>query len=338
MLEQWLAEIAPDIQVHHGYIVRTPDGTLYLGRGEHEVFAHKLGKLTVNPQSFVDFDTNIIGRIAYTSRRNIKYVHAIAPDKESVVTEPLRALNLTSFIDLYQKNCKAPFLDLRPQAPIAGAYYRTDTHWALPLQMDAALRIVRAFGVNEGEIAERHALLTENTTPQTRGFCGDLGIRFEPQETELHSDLRTRWMKSHSITPLGGWNDGLIHIFRNAAGPKRRLLVFGDSFGHSLCNFLSVFFSDILFCRSGYFHKEMVDMMRPTHVLTQQVERFLNASLRDAEARRFLLIPFINDSKIGASPEFWSVLNDILTPPIVLPWYQRSRLVNSLMKYLPLSH
>ena len=325
MLEEWLRDVAPEIEVHKGYIVKTPDGTLYLGRGEHEVFAHKLGKLQVSPTSFADFDANLAGRKAYTSRRGITYVHAIAPDKDSVVTAPLRALNLSSFIDLYRRNCKQSFLDLRPGTPIAGAFYRTDTHWALPLQMDAALRIVRALGVGEAEIAAGRDRLVASTTPTPHEFCGDLGTQLEPKETEMIYAVQADWMKTYSIAGVGGWNDGMVRIYRNAGGPQRRLLIFGDSFGHSLCIHLSPFFSDILFCRTGYFHKEMVDMMCPTHVLTQQAERFLNSSLRDAEAKRFLLIPFINGSEIGAGRDYWAALNDVLTPPepARLTWLQQ---------------
>ena len=84
---------------------------------------------------------------------------------------------------------------------------------------------------------------------------------------------------------------------------------------HIGARMLTPFFSTILFCRSEFFHREMVDMMQPTHILSEQVERFLEKVDSDSKARRFLLIPFVNGTEFKPTQAFWKELNAVLTPP-----------------------
>lgn len=312
MLEELLADYLDELIVHDD-IIQTSDGNLFLGGGAHGAFAYKLGKLSVDPVSFDVFDKNIADRRAFLRRRNIRYVHAIAPDKETVLKVSLpERMKLGSLIDLYRGRCKADFLDLRPKEPIDGSYMRTDTHWALPFQTVAVLQIAKSLGIPADEIAEGQKHISVSGSVEVR-FIGDLAGRMEPVISERALFFRPEWLKELSNKP-SGWNDGAIHIFQNEAAPARRLLVFGDSFGRMICPLLSIFFDTVLFCRSRYFHPEMVEMMRPTHVMTQQVERFLDRVTSDKEASRFLLMPFINGSPVDAGPDFWRALNAILSP------------------------
>ncbi len=316
MLDELLAPYAGDLECHLDYIVRTRDGTLFLAGGAHSTFAYKLGMMQVEPASFEAFETNLLARMKYCADRGITYLHAITPDKETVMTASLPVgMQLTSLIDRYREACTVPFLDLRPDVPVDDAFYRTDSHWYLPLQQQAGLRMARMLGADEAEIAAADARLTA-ARGETVDYSGDLGSQIEPQQTEKIQRFHPNWAKGTWLKTVGGWNDGMMHIFRNPAAPPRRLLVFGDSFGRATCNHLSLFFSEILFCRSGHFHKEMVDMMQPTHVLTQQVERFLDRVYPDAEAPRFLLIPGVNGTDAEAWPAFWQDLNAVLSPRV----------------------
>lgn len=320
-LEDLLERHAPELELHKGYIARSPDGQLFLAGGGHDTFLYKTGNKRLPDRCFGEFDKNLKARKAYSTRRGARYLHAVVPDKESVATGSLPAgLKLTSLIDTYKAHCRQSFLDLRPDRPVPGYFKKVDTHWAIPGEIDAAGRIARAFGIGEPEIAAGIARLKAAVTAETFEAHGDLGLQFEPYETELQPNFDAGWTTSFYINPVGIWNDGKTEIYRSPASPPRRLLIFGDSFIHNACRMLTPFFETILFCRSEFYHREMVDMMRPSHILTEQVERFLERIRPDTEAGRFLLIPFVNGTGIAPTQAYWVALDDVLTPFKPAPW------------------
>ena len=320
MLEEMIAERAPDLELLLGYIVRTPDGRLFLAGGGHEPFLYKAGLKSVHSSSFEIFDANLKARRAYSRRMGARHVHAIAPDKESVPSDSLPAsLRLTPLIDRYRQNTRQPFIDLRPDSAMPDFFKLVDSHWAIPGEIVAAEKIVRAFGIPEAEIAAGMARLRAAVSTETFRAKGDLGRRLDPPVEEKQPTFKADWMTSFNGADTG-WNIGKTDVFLAPESPDRRLLIFGDSCMHIAARMLTPFFSTILFCRTEFYHREIVDQMRPTHILTEQIERFLRKIQPDEEAPRFLLYPQIYSRQLAIAPEFWKTVNKVLSPPRLSYW------------------
>ena len=319
MLEDLIAERAPDCELLLGYIVRTPDDTLFLAGGGHEPFLYKTGLKAIEPSSYTHFDANLQARRAYSQAAGARYLHAVVPDKEGVPTSSLPAtLGLISLIDRYKDKTRQPFIDLRPDRPTPDYFKRVDTHWAVRGEIDAAEKIVREFGLPEPEIMAGIAKLRAAISPETYPAKGDLGRALLPQMMEQQPRFNSHWMTNFNSADTG-WNVGKTDIFLAPESPDRRLLIFGDSCMHIAARMLTPFFRTILFCRSEFYHREMVDQMRPTHIMSEQVERFLRKIEPDETAPRFLLYPHMFGRQLALAPEFWQTMNTVLTPPETPP-------------------
>lgn len=315
MLEDLIAERAPDCELLLGYIVRTPDETLFLGGGGHEPFLYKAGLKTIDAASYTHFDANLKARRAYSEKAGARYLHAIVPDKEGVPTASLpTSLGLVSLIDRYRTNTRQPFVDLRPDKHMPDYFKRVDTHWAIPGEIVAAEKIVREFGLPEAEITAGIAKLRAAMTTETYPAKGDLGRVLIPQMMERQPRFNSDWMTNFNSADTG-WNVGKTDIFLAPESPNRRLLIFGDSCMHIAARMLTPFFRTILFCRTEFYHREMVDQMRPTHIMSEQIERFLRKIEPDSLAPRFLLYPHMFGRQLALAPEFWQTMNAVLTPP-----------------------
>lgn len=315
MLEDLIAERAPDCELLLGYIVRTPDDTLFLGGGAHDPFLYKAGLKTIESSSYMYFDANLKARRAYSERAGARYLHAIVPDKEGVPTASLpKSLDLVSLIDRYKANTAEAFIDLRPDGPMPAYFKRVDTHWAIPGEIAAAEKILHGFGIPEPEITAGMAKLRAAISPETYPAKGDLGRALLPQMMEQQPRFDSAWMTNFNSADTG-WNIGKTDIFLAPESPDRRLLIFGDSCMHIAARMLTPFFRTILFCRTEFYHREMVDQMRPTHIMSEQIERFLRKIEPDTSAPRFLLYPHMFGRQLALAPEFWQTMNTVLTPP-----------------------
>ncbi|MGA0533608.1 methyltransferase domain-containing protein [Hansschlegelia sp. KR7-227] len=315
MLAEVLHSFAPEIQLFEGQIIVGLEGHLFLAGGAHAPFLYKLRQLDVEQSSIDDFGRNIVSRNDYLKERSIPYVHAIAPDKESVLAHLLPApLPLQSLIDVYKQRTTVEFLDLRPDKALGDHFLATDTHWSVKGQLDAVIRTCRALGVPEDDLTKARTDAAAATSASSAKYAGDLGSRFTPKLTETRDQINLTWLTSASDNNVRlGWNNGAVYLYRSNRGRGRRLLIFGDSFFRLAAPLFNLVFDTVMFCRTEFFHKEMVDMFKPTHVVTQQVERYLSSVKPDSSAPIFLLIPFLSDVEFDPTPFFWRDMNSALS-------------------------
>lgn len=86
----------------------------------------------------------------------------------------------------------------------------------------------------------------------------------------------------------GNTNDvQIIHNFD--AITTKRLLIFGDSFFKGTLKFLKLFFSEILYVRSPFVHKDIVENYKPDVVFTGNAERYMCNVYNDKNANNFLM-------------------------------------------------
>src|SRR5262249_32802344 len=115
---------------------------------------------------------------------------------------------------------------------------------------------------------------------------------------------------------VSGGNNGIIDIiFRNEPYYQKRLLVFGDSFGRGLAAVLSHFFSETIFLRTPFFHREIFEQIGPDYVITQNVERYLSFCQADDMRPSFFMYPYLGKGVYAPTREFCEAFSAVLSYP-----------------------
>ena len=294
------------------------DGHLFLADGGHSVLDFCLGKREASSESLQTFAKNIASRHGLATKAGIPYLHIIFPDKQSVLSKSFPFANLICLGDVYLQSSPSirdsvlyPRDTLR-QAP-GEVFQRTDTHLTdFGTATVAGCVLDRIFGrPHKTEIDEIYSRIN-----MIKEGIGDLGSRFSPQLREtkqtFHNTKRLMWFHNN----MTGGNNGLVDlIFNPEPLYDKRLLIFGDSFGRELARFLILFFKEVTFLRTPFFHKEMFDQVQPDVVITENVERYLSSCNDDSNRPPFMLYPFSRDIHFEPSKEFCEAFSAILSYP-----------------------
>ncbi|PZW39434.1 hypothetical protein C8P66_12813 [Humitalea rosea] len=275
------------------------EGELYLAGGNHGVLRFATGETVIRPDSIANMRDNLEFRRDAAARMGFSFVHMIAPEKYRVVSEQFPLRDTGGLAQQYAEGgCEGmidPIAELR--AETAGpTYYRTDTHWAPFGKIVASRLLALASGRSAADVAEAEAAARACLIPAPEEFCGDLGRKLDPKQSEptvtfrLAHRIQTfeNGLPHDYVRPV---NDGRMVLVESAAPLARgTLLIFGDSYLHQTLPVLSFFFRRVIFCRTRWFHEELVAMARPDVVVTQQAERYLSYVFPDVGAPPFLLM------------------------------------------------
>ncbi len=294
------------------------DGELYLAQGGHHVLDIVTGQRAVAPAMFSIFQRNILQRARRSHALGAQYLHVVFPDKQSVLRERYPYPDPICLGLLYRQRCQRalPHMldltdDLRPHAAVA--FQRTDTHLADHGLALAAARMAQAL-LGTDQSASLQSLLGKLT--KTRLSAGDLGRRFDPPIESLERVMQVDWPVAYTHNGMASGNDGLIDIHRSPGAQHRaRVLLFGDSFGRGVARVLSFFFAEIIVLRTRFFHEEMVRLVRPDIVLTQNAERYLNAVAPDSEAPPFLDYPRLRQVVCTPDAAFLAAFSAVTSKP-----------------------
>ncbi|AMJ99763.1 hypothetical protein AVL55_17345 [Alteromonas macleodii] len=298
------------------------DGFLFLAGGAHTPFAYSFGRKAISPESLSAFVNNIKWRTSYTSKRNIPYLHLIAPDKQSVLEDKItlnsgyKEHNGDKVLSVLQpdfSDCVIyPAQLLRATKK---SFYKTDTH-CTPYGSIAMCEYILLQILNDEEFESSKKKLNhlrESLTFQNE-FLGDLGTKLKNTDKELRYALENeRSIKFFTNDDKTG-NTGICDIYINLAPTpiiNKRLLIFGDSFGRDIAHILSRLFQEVLFCRTEFFHPEVIELFRPDFIISQNVERYL-ASIKSDRARTPFLLQK-NNIEVKNSPLFPLALKAVMS-------------------------
>ena len=297
---------------------------LFLVGGTRAILDYSSGERRVHNHSYLNFNSNLGMRAHCSTARGARYLHVIFPDKQSVLTNEYPLPSPVCLGDEYLANAGEAAADVlylkealkrQPQ----GCFLRTDTHLADKGLILAGMSIASRFS---DALA---AALAENirlSSTEIRTNCGDLGSKLQPQISMPEEYLVPSWPVRVYTNKLAR-NNGLVDIwFSPASESPSRLLIFGDSFGRGLARILTCVFSEVIFLRTQFFHIDIVDQVRPTHVITQNVERYLTFVEPDRNRPSFHMYPFLGASDtVTLSKDFVEAFSAMLSYP--RPPYQK---------------
>ena len=263
---------------------------LFLAGGAHAVFEIVNGLRAIDEGSLGRFRANVAGRVEWAERRGIPYVHLVFPDKQSIIPElwPFERCLRTG--ELYLDR----WADLRlpvlyPDALLRdvgeAALSRVDTHVTPIGSIHVAAELAaRLTGEHDPSLKAR--LL--DATATTRRHAGDLGSKLDLPVSALEPVFAATPPGRFLTNGIEGGNNGLVDLrFNPEALYRKRLVMFGDSFGRDLCVYLQFWFSEVFFFRTGFFHADLAERCRPDILVTENVERYLDDCRDDVGAPGF---------------------------------------------------
>jgi hypothetical protein len=271
-------------------VIHGEDGWLFLARGNHFVLDYITGNMEVTEQSFKDFDDTISERSELCAAIGAPYKHLVLPDKHSIIPQYFPYKGIIRLFDPYEKKClKALPHIVYPLDVLTSAAFptvlRTDTHLNdFGFALASAATIASLTGGDQDEYYEGLA----KSITKKRDIAGDLGFRFEPKIRAPEMCLEVDWDTELVGNEVVSGSNGVVDIWttRNAKHDAR-LLMFGGSSGRAMARMFSKYFREVVFFRTAFLHKDIMDELRPDFVVTQTVERYLRRVQHDRRAPSF---------------------------------------------------
>jgi hypothetical protein len=294
------------------------NGELYLARGGHHIFDIVTGDRKVAPEILAAFQENIGQRRNYAKENNVRYKHVIFPDKQSVTYKNYIISNPICLGTVYLEKSPDIAQDIfYPLEILRGedqsSYLKTDTHmtdWGMILVVCKLVEML----TGETQQIRREYLL--QTLKAKRVHTGDLGSKLRPPESNEEVFSTLGWKQIWLHNKINGGNNGLVDLyFSPDASYDQRILWFGDSFGREAVKFLSLFFREIIFLRTPFFHKELFDAVRPDILITENVERYLASCQYDEIRPSFFMYPYMSGVAYEPNIEFANAFSAVLSFP-----------------------
>jgi len=280
---------------------------LFLASKTRRTLDYLQGNLVPAPANSKAFRQNIESRRAFCKEIGARYVHLVAPDKHHVYEQAFPGEIKFSFADHIHRESGISFV--YPRNYLQGllprrTYKRTDTHWSQFGRIAIVTLLARHFLLPEHRIVAGAKDLLACLGPNTTRITGDLGNKLNPQDFEDFETFRPSWKFTREFNQMVPGNDGVLEILLSSnPNAEGRLVIFGDSYLRDCLDLLSVFFREILFCRTRFLHKEMIQAASADYVLTENVERYFEFVAADSEAPPCLMVPFLLGREARYSPD-----------------------------------
>lgn len=311
--ERRLRAGVPADLVHEGR-----DGHLFLSGGAHRTRALYSGELRPSAQSVQSFFANLRARKAFCEARGIAFQQVVFPDKMVALADWLRLPG--SFTSAWLRDYHdADPLGASVTYPIARVrgqsdfFPRTDAHYSVDGMLALADEICRPYG---DDLIPQITEDPESLFLHADGVNGDLGRKYHPRIPEPQRQFRPLQTPGARLRDNGlkHKNSGLMILARN---PRpildQTLLIFGDSYFRQMLPVLQRLFRHVVFCRSRFFHAELVAAVGPDVLWCGMAERYLSECKPDRDRMHFLAMAAAHGAQVDPKPGFdrlWKLMID----------------------------
>ncbi|WP_281824954.1 hypothetical protein [Jannaschia rubra] len=181
-------------------------------------------------------------------------------------------------------------------------FTKTDTHYSSA----GFLAIARCLAETcHPEVADAVGARLEAGMGDARPYSGDLGRACVPPRSETVPRFHPDPDIVQETNGVESGNDGLLLIQKNAAAlTEKTLLIFGDSFFRLMLPYLAPLYRRIIFCRTRFFHDEILAATSPDIVFSGMAERYLSDCRPDGQRDHFLNIPLVLGKRTAPTPGF----------------------------------
>lgn len=268
---------------------------LFLHNGGQKQFNYLLEVEKVSDLSVDSFCSNMQERYKYCQEKNIDYLHVVFPSKPVIKKNflPDEYSGVKSLFKNYYASCDGlssyvlyPFESLVSLEEKHSTFHKYNTH-----NSDYGyLEIVKTIFERLGYKLNFHEYIEGVSKKSVSGDLAEmasLSVVNEEEFISLSPGLKVYRAGNRGFLP-GNTNDVVI-LHNIDSVSQKRLLVFGDSFIKGTLKFLSIFFKEVFYIRSAFFHKDIVELYSPDVVFTSNAERYLCTVESDGLANNFIM-------------------------------------------------
>jgi hypothetical protein len=239
-------------------------------------------------------------------KRNITFILIIPPNKATIypdkVPDEIQKINTQSRLDVFttyiQQHGPPVLIDLRPILQKArvkqDVYYKTDTHWNPYGAFFAYQEIMHQLSKSYPQLAPKDIKSFKLTVVPSYLYntAKIMGA------TNIVENKLALTPKQNSVKWATYNNDVIVPMTVSVSSQKHspRLLMYMDSFGLELKNFIAPHFSEATFIHVTSQYRnlltfETIDANKPDVVIVVILERHFNIQVLDAFLNSFLLDP-----------------------------------------------
>lgn len=272
------------------------NGIAYLIGGHHSVLEFVTGKNKPPVESVLNFWDNIKRRNAFSGQKNIEYSHVIFPDKQSVLDyefpiRPLYRLGEHYFRNVDDDLKNKVIYPINELKELGNAYLPLDTHLSDFGSLKVLELLLKSVGINATDTVKH----ISSCINKKQKWAGDLGGKLTPKMYQEGMILNPDWRYEQFKSP-GGFNDGMVDIIISPdALLNETILLFGDSFFRMMLKHFSAIFKKVICLRTRFYHKEMIELVKPGYIFTGNAERYLSNVTSDKEAHAFSLYSYLRN-------------------------------------------
>jgi alginate O-acetyltransferase complex protein AlgJ len=251
---------------------------LYLLAGNNSLMDYHVGAKQLSESEVRGWKNTLQLRHAWHQQREIQYLHVVAPNKICVYPEfypealtivgdrpILQLIEACGDLFIYQQDY---LLNLKKEFVL---YHETDTHWNDIGSFFAYQQIMELVGSPYSQ----QTLNFQELRRFEKEIVGDLGRRFSPPKSHVAKLAKVDQPQAQKTFDNEAINRGLIKKFENQSGVVGKILIFGDSFSHSLIPFFAESFQSAIYCHAEFVDFDYVEIEKPDIVLSHKIERFM---------------------------------------------------------------
>lgn len=260
-------------------------GWFYLGNSYNNVVDQHRGLLPLSPDSARIIANHIVSRQQELAKQGIRLYVFIAPDSHTIYPENLpdhlQVSPEPSRLDRLKKamnQTPVPFIDIRDTLWTAKrdhvVYYQTDTHWNDYGTLIGCASLINR--IRRDQPTMPLIALADFRIEKQRGIGGDLTTMLTLQD-EMKDPI------FYLITPVANRAGKQTALIKDPkldfpstrfVGPGSDSLLFiGDSFSHSMMQYLPGYFKKAYFIRASKLDLNLIRTERPNIVVMETVER-----------------------------------------------------------------
>lgn len=266
-------------------------GWFYLGNSYNHVVDQHRGLLPLSADSARLIARHLTAVQQQLARQGIRFYVFIAPDSHTIYPEYLPS-ELTpgaqpSRLDVLARAMQqtpVPFIDSRDTLLAAKkehiVYYQTDTHWNDYGTLVGSVALLNRIRQDIPQLPVPRP--TDYRIEKQRGLGGDLTTMLTVQDQHkdpVYYDIkptpeRTAHQLAEVPNPVSGFPS--VRFANTTADRLPRLLFIGDSFSHSMMQFVPGYFQAAFFMRARHLDPAVVAAEKPGVVVVEIVERNIN--------------------------------------------------------------
>lgn len=267
------------------------NGWFYLGNSYNRVVDQHRGLLPLSADSARIIAQHLTDTQQRLAKQGIRFYVLIAPDSHTIypehLPEQLTVSTQPSRLDVLKEimgQTNVPFIDIRDTLLAAKkkhiVYYQTDTHWNDYGTLIGSAALINRIRRDVPVLPEPR--LTDYRIDKQRGLGGDLTTMLTVQNE--HKDpvyyviepaaSRVAKQVAEVPNPVSGFPS--VRFAKATTDSLPRLLFIGDSFSHSMMQFVPGYFRSAYFVRGRHIDPAVVAAEKPDVLVVEIVERNIN--------------------------------------------------------------